>query len=764
MGRALRWTYKLLKAWRDEGFGGMIKAGINRIIFKGEAQDHEYSAPIRTVTDVLFINGCPPEQAPHPYRYRVTHQKEQLIAAGYTVSEISDAECSAASVLSGNIIVFYRCPYTEKVGAAIRQAKAMNKRVIFDIDDLVVDTVYTDTIPEVQKFGRADRALYDEGVTRYGATLRICEAATTTTTRLRNELAKMVPKAYINRNRASEEMVLLSEKAWRNVKETREAVGQEETKRKTKGAEENVFVERESGDVILGYFSGTITHNADFEMVKSAILQVMDENVQVKLLLMGKLDLPAELAAYGNRIIQKPFVDWKELPAVIAGVDINLAPIEDSIFNEAKSENKWVEAALVKVPTVASRVGAFAEQIRDGETGWLAGEDEWYKILSLAVRDKAKRREIGEAAYQYCKENYITTGSAGNIRKIYEDVRAPHAAFVLPSSEISGGIMVALRHACMMQDAGWNVDMLVRDYKWPIWKEFGHEFSCIAYIDGSYDNQSYYDLMVATMWSTVDYVQRYPRVGTRAYLVQNYETDFYEHGNPERLACESTYHLPRGWKYLTISQWVEGWLRERYHQEVARMRNGMESDRFQPRERDWNGRKIRVLIEGDSAADYKNVDESFRIAGKLDPEKYEIWYMSYNAAPKETYRVDRFLHAVPYEQVGDVYRECDILLKSSWLESFSYPPLEMMATGGWNVLVQNGGNSEYVRDGENCLTYPLGDEDAAVAAIQRIVEDAALRERLKKGGLRTAGGRDWESLRTEIVETYRQAAGIAAKE
>ena len=110
MGRALRWTYKLLKAWRDEGFGGMIKAGINRIIFKGEAQDHEYSAPIRTVTDVLFINGCPPEQAPHPYRYRVTHQKEQLIAAGYTVSEISDAECSAESVLSGNIIVFYRCP------------------------------------------------------------------------------------------------------------------------------------------------------------------------------------------------------------------------------------------------------------------------------------------------------------------------------------------------------------------------------------------------------------------------------------------------------------------------------------------------------------------------------------------------------------------------------------------------------------------------------------------------------------------------------
>ena len=42
------------------------------------------------------------------------------------------------------------------------------------------------------------------------------------------------------------------------------------------------------------------------------------------------------------------------------------------------------------------------------------------------------------------------------------------------------------------------------------------------------------------------------------------------------------------------------------------------------------------------------MDESFRIADRLDREKYEIWYMSYNAEPKESYRCDRFLHAVPY--------------------------------------------------------------------------------------------------------------------
>ena len=39
MGRALRYTYKLLRAWRDGGFKGAVKAGVDRIIQKGEAMD-----------------------------------------------------------------------------------------------------------------------------------------------------------------------------------------------------------------------------------------------------------------------------------------------------------------------------------------------------------------------------------------------------------------------------------------------------------------------------------------------------------------------------------------------------------------------------------------------------------------------------------------------------------------------------------------------------------------------------------------------------
>jgi hypothetical protein len=85
MGRALRWAYKLWKAKRDGGAREMIRVVGDRVIRKGELQDHCLSTPDWIVRDVLFVNGV--ETIPHPYRYRVLHQMEQLRAAGYTVGE-----------------------------------------------------------------------------------------------------------------------------------------------------------------------------------------------------------------------------------------------------------------------------------------------------------------------------------------------------------------------------------------------------------------------------------------------------------------------------------------------------------------------------------------------------------------------------------------------------------------------------------------------------------------------------------------------------
>ena len=56
-------------------------------------------------------------------------------------------------------------------------------------------------------------------------------------------------------------------------------------------------------------------------------------------------------------------IDYKELPQIISNIDINIVPLEDNIIYEVKSENLWLQASLVKVPTVASNIGIFKKVI-----------------------------------------------------------------------------------------------------------------------------------------------------------------------------------------------------------------------------------------------------------------------------------------------------------------------------------------------------------------------------------------------------------------
>ena len=138
----------------------------------------------------------------------------------------------------------------------------------------------------------------------------------------------------------------------------------------------------------------------------------------------------------------------------------------------------------------------------------------------------------------------------------------------------------------------------------------------------------------------------------------------------------------------------------------------------------------------------------------MDRNKYEVWYLSNHDQPKEWYQIDKFLNSIPHDEVINLYEQCDILLKSSWLESFSYPPLGMMATGGYVIVVSNGGNKEYLKDGYNCLIYTLGDINGAVNCINRLVSDEKLQDHLYINGLSTAQKRDWNNYKSQIISLY----------
>ena len=466
-------TGKTIKTLKEEGVlavGRKAKNLVQRSRIAGK------DAKNRIFKDVLFINGCD-ESVPHPARYRVTHQREQLEMNNISTNQVYYANLDLDQVRFYRTFVLFRCPYTEVIGEFIKLARGLNKRVLFDIDDLVIDTVYTDTIKYLDSMSKEEKELYDDGVRRMGKTLSLCDAAITTTECLAEELGKHVPEVFINRNTASEEMCKLSQEALRAKK-------------------------KEQDHIKIGYFSGSLTHNDDFQMILPVLVRLMERYEKLQLHVVGELDLPSELKPWKERVISHPFVDWKELPGLISQVDINLAPLEKSIFNEAKSENKWVEAALVKVPTVASRVGAFDRMIQDGKTGLLCtDETEWEKKLSLLIENRKERRRIAENAYRFCMKECVTIYTGLPLRRFIKKYTTPNIAVVLPSLNISGGIMVALKHAIMLQDTGRDVVLLNVNQKQD-WCEYeGHRIPVLGQ-DGRM-LLGRFDQAVATMWTTV---------------------------------------------------------------------------------------------------------------------------------------------------------------------------------------------------------------------------------------------------------------------
>ena len=686
----------------------------------------------RIIKDVIFIVGSDMKIMNQHFRYRVLHQMEQL-NAGFLESDIFFYEnLDPLIIINYRIIIFFGCPWIENIEKIILLAKNLNKKVLFDIDELIINLKYESMLPFYKNLSTNQKELYDDQGIKTLKTLKMCDGAITTTKALAKILKNYVSNVFINHNVPNDEMWKLSENAL--------------IKKNNKNNNNNK-------QIIIGYFSWSITHNPDLEIIKPSLVRILRNYRNVKLLLFVKPPIPKFLKEFSSQIICIKYVDWKKLPKIISNIDINIAPIKKNIFNEAKSENNWVEAAMVKIPTVASNYGEFKHVIIHNETGFLCSDNrEWYKSLKTLIKNEDLRKTIGENAYNVCKYNYNSIYTGTNLVHFINSFANKHIGFFLPSLKICGGIYVILKHACILKDNGWDVDLIVPEFKIDLFEFQNHFFNIISLNNVKMNVQ--YDIIVATFYRTLYDILKNYKTKKHIYLVQGYETDFYRFGSFYRIIAEKTYSVPFGVEYITISKWCEKWLWKKYRKKSRYAPNGIDLDHFKHHKRELKKKKIRILIEGSSSIFYKNVDESFKIIEKLDKNKFEIWYMSYLGKPKDWYQIDKFFYGISYDQVNQIYEKCDILLKSSLLESFSYPPLEMMATGGYCIVVPNEGNKEYLIDGQNCLFYKSGDIDSAINNIKRLIMDEKLQNYLYENGLKTAKNRDWKNLKKEILDLY----------
>jgi glycosyltransferase involved in cell wall biosynthesis/GT2 family glycosyltransferase/SAM-dependent methyltransferase len=347
----------------------------------------EETGPAAAKVRVLYISGEPDTPG---NLYRVIRPLEAFKAAGAEASWIRLDEIPEhlKEIAKTDILVIWRAAWDERVASAVQAARTSGARVVFDVDDLMVDPrlARLDVIDGIRSQGLTEQQV-QEHYARFYSTMVAVDYCTAPTEELATNIRRLFRPALVLPNGFDRATYHVSRRAARIRRS-----------------------EPSDGLVRIGYAGGSRTHQRDFLIVAEAILRVLRERLQCRLVLFRSADgtVPIldidEFAAFQeieDRIEWHNFVPLAQLPEKIAHFDINIAPLEvGNPFCECKSELKFFEAALVDVPTVASPTGPYRRTIRDGVTGFLANNSEdWYSAVLRLVDDPALRRRVARAAH-----------------------------------------------------------------------------------------------------------------------------------------------------------------------------------------------------------------------------------------------------------------------------------------------------------------------------------------------------------------------------
>lgn len=370
------WLIKLGKVWAVIRQDGLVRGGqrvwdMFTMLFQ----------PIGT-GKILLISGGMADSA----RYRTKHVAEELTLHDLPACATYQDHPRLLSALERfDVFVLHRTLFTAKLAQFIERAKALKKTIIFETDDLVYDPGFLVHMDYWKNMNALERKLYEHGVGGEILADPYVDTATTTTNFLAEKLRGKGKQVFVVPNKLSEQDVEWAEKAVER-KEKNESI------------------------IRVGYLSGTPSHNKDFATITEALLRLFAMYPTMRLVLTGPLDTENVLNQYADRIERVPFVPREELFGNIASLDINLAPLEiGNPFCESKSELKFFEAGIVKVPTVAAATETFRDAITDGVDGYVAATSaEWEEKIGKLIKDKGLRDDMGEKAYHTALDRYTT--------------------------------------------------------------------------------------------------------------------------------------------------------------------------------------------------------------------------------------------------------------------------------------------------------------------------------------------------------------------
>lgn len=364
---------------------------------------------------------------------------------------------------------------------------------------------------------------------------------------------------------------------------------------------------------------------------------------------------------------------------------------------------------------------------------------------------------------------YDFATESGRFASLYPE-GAPRVAFLVNDpSPMGGGTITLCRYINWLADLGVEVG-LYTEGPLPDWTTVNARFHRIPDFNDRYAAVTEPVVVIFSIFEVPFFLGCNDTRGKRVYhLCQGAEEFHFTNDSSDPMRPVPVFDLlntlPVG--RLVVSPHLERYFARKYGQATQLIANGIDPDLFRPGPSRRPDHRFTVLVCGKPLHELKGVAvvrEALTLLSTRRPD-HEFRLVNVCGSPPETPLLPgagfeyELLCGVPEERMRDRYLEADVYVNASRYEGFGLPTLEAMACGTPVIQADNHGMEGVVEDGRDCLVFPPGDPAALAQALERLLDDAPLRERLARNGRDTADGFTLANQHRMLREVFGAATG-----
>lgn len=356
----LRWLPKLA---RDPAYNPQLSLNSSNFRLESGIRDSWNPLYTRAVPSILAL----PINSSATGHYRVTEPFKALESAGRVVGRFVYEPPSVIDIerMAPDMILL-QCRYGEGSAAELQRLKTYSSaRRIFELDDYVISA------PKKNNHARNKAANIEDIVRK---SIGLCDRVVVTTDALANALSNMHQDIRVVPN-------TLVPQIWNGLR------AQRATSRKPR----------------VGWGGGS-SHTGDLEIIAQVVRELADE---VEWVFFGMC--PEGLLPYVHEFHAS--ISLKDYPAKLSSLnlDLALAPLEQHIFNDCKSNLRLLEYGACGFPVICSDTEAYRGDLPCTRVPSNSTED-WVAAIRMHLSDPDASYRMGDALHEAVMRDWLLQG------------------------------------------------------------------------------------------------------------------------------------------------------------------------------------------------------------------------------------------------------------------------------------------------------------------------------------------------------------------